>query len=54
VPVVINDLFIDVEDAPGARTESPPQTRSPVSISEYEVLAMLAVVEERKLRLAVD
>ncbi len=55
MPVVINDVAIELEDAAANSNPPPPaQTQSPVSDPEHELLAMLALIEERRRRLAID
>jgi hypothetical protein len=53
MPVVIND--VSVETLPTVSQDNrPPHSQMAVSAPEYEMVKMLALVEERKVRLEID
>lgn len=55
MPILINELVTTVPDAPVPQAQAnPPQDRVPVTQPEYEVVKMLALLEERRQRLEFD
>lgn len=55
MPILINEVVTEVE--PGVTTpheSQPPQSRTPVSGVEFDLLKTLALIEERKARLTID
>lgn len=55
MPILINEVIAEIEPTTQPETESEPaETRVPSDLAEFEVMRRLALVEERRARLAVD
>lgn len=55
MPVLINEVVAEVEPVTVPESQAAPgEERMPISSTEFEILQMLAVIEQRRERLMVD